>query len=300
MKQDIIKYGGGKSELIRIGAFDNVNIAIGHHITPDAPGYILANGTTNGFFNKIVNYYGKAAHAAAYPEKGKDALNAAMLAMHAIDMQRETFKDEDSVRIHGFLSKAGEAVNVIAENTCMESSIRAKNITALRDAGEKYNRSIRAGAVGMGCDAEIITMPGYLPTVPLKDTELLKSTLLELSEENKLCGNEYPVEYRTEQFHEAGSTDYGDLSSMIPLYQFRTGGFSGELHNSNFCVKDEQLAYVEAAKIYAILAYKLLKDHAKEALHVVEEFEPVMRKEKYCEYMESVNKIEHIYAEVDK
>lgn len=294
MKRGEIGYGGGKSELIRIGAWDDIDVAVGHHITPDVPGYILANGTTNGFVNKIVRFYGKAAHAAAFPEKGIDALNAAVLAMHAIELQRETFRDEDSVRIHGYLSKAGEAVNVVAEETCMESSIRAKNIAAIQDASAKYDRAVRAGAIGMGCRAEIITVPGYLPTVPLKDTKIMEETLLELSEESKKQSTFYPVMYRNAQFHEAGSTDFGEVSSLLPLYQFRTGGYSGELHNANIQVTDERLAYVEAAKIFAIFVYRLLREQAKEAKKAREGFEAVMTKEQFCQYMEEMTATEQV------
>ncbi len=127
---------GGKSELIRLGVFDDISAAIGHHITPDVPGFILANGSTNGFVNKIAYFHGKAAHAASFPDRGADALNAALLAMHSIDLQRETFRDEDSVRIHSFLPKAGEAMNIIADHSCIESSVRAKNIRAILDGAE--------------------------------------------------------------------------------------------------------------------------------------------------------------------
>lgn len=294
MKQNRIRYGGGKSELIRIGAFDDIDVAVGHHIVPEVKGYILANGTTNGFLNKIVRFHGKSAHAAAYPEQGIDALNAAVLAMHAVDLQRETFQDQDSVRIHSYLPRAGEAVNIVAEETCMESSIRAKNVAAIQDASRKYDRSMRAGAVAMGCSAEIITVPGYLPTVPVEDPGLMEETLLELSEESRKAGNSYPVEYRAAQFHEAGSTDFGEVSSLLPLYQFRTGGYSGELHNTNIAVSDEQLAYVETAKVFALMAYKLLKDQAEAARRVMKEFQPVMTKEEYFAYMEEMNRVERV------
>ncbi len=292
MEQRIIRYGGGKSELIRIGAFDDISIAIGHHIAPDVPGYALANNTTNGFVNKIVTFRGKSAHAAGSPHLGIDALNAAVLAMHAIDLQRETFRDEDSVRIHSYLPRAGTAINVIAEETCLESSVRGKNIRAMKDAGEKYDRAIRAGAMGLGCQAEIITVPGYLPTVPLEHPELMSEVLEDLSAYEKECGTEYPVAYRNSDYHEAGSTDFGEVSSILPLYQFRTGGYTGELHNSNVRVTDEQLAYVEPAKIFALIAYRLLKDGAAEAGKTIAQFTPVMSKEDYFRFMEEMDRKE--------
>lgn len=292
MEKGVIRFGGGKSELIRLGVFDDISAAIGHHITPDVPGFILANGSTNGFVNKIAYFHGKAAHAASFPDRGADALNAALLAMHSIDLQRETFRDEDSVRIHSFLPKAGEAMNIIADHSCIESSVRAKNIRAILDGERKYDRSVRAGAIGLGCEAEVITIPGYLPTIPVKDAEVMEQVLLDLSKEEKERGLDYPVQYRNADFHEAGSTDFGEVSHILPLYQFRTGGYSGELHDAGIFVNDEQLAYIEPAKIFALTVYRMLKDGGKKIKEITEAFEPQMTKEEYLAYMEKMKRTE--------
>lgn len=61
-----IKYGGGKSELIRIGAFDEIDVSIAHHTGDEA--ITIGSGTGNGFVSQVVRYIGKEAHAAAAPE----------------------------------------------------------------------------------------------------------------------------------------------------------------------------------------------------------------------------------------
>lgn len=290
-KKGVICYGGGKSELIRIGAFDDVDLAVGHHTVCNTNGYLLANGTTNGFVNKTVHFYGKAAHAADRPHEGINALNAAQLMLHAIDLQRETFRDQDAVRIHSILTEAGTATNVITERACVESSVRAKRIDALRDASRKYDRAVRAGAVALGCRAEIITTPGYLPVHPLQDTHWMEQVLEDLSIEAKAHGHDYSVGYRRQDFHEAGSTDFGELSSLLPVYQFRTGGYKGALHNADICVTNEQLAYVEAAKAFALLSYRLMKDRAQGAKETIERFTPAITKERYFAYMKEMNTV---------
>ena len=290
-KKGVICYGGGKSELIRIGAFDDVDLAVGHHTVCNTNGYLLANGTTNGFVNKTVHFYGKAAHAADRPHEGINALNAAQLMLHAIDLQRETFRDQDAVRIHSILTEAGTATNVITERACVESSVRAKRIDALRDASRKYDRAVRAGAVALGCRAEIITTPGYLPVHPLQDTHWMEQVLEDLSIEAKAHGHDYSVGYRRQDFHEAGSTDFGELSSLLPVYQFRTGGYKGALHTADICVTNEQLAYVEAAKAFALLSYRLMKDRAQGAKETIEHFTPAITKEQYFAYMKEMNTV---------
>lgn len=288
-KQGKIHYGGGKSELIRIGAFDDIDLAVGHHTVCNTNGYLLANGTTNGFVNKTVHFYGKAAHAADRPHEGVNALNAAQLMLHAIDLQRETFRDQDAVRIHSILTEAGTATNVITEHVCIESSVRAKQTDALRDASKKYDRAVRAGAVALGCQAEIVTTPGYLPVQPLQNTHWMEQVLEDLSIEAKAQGRDYSVGYRRQDFHEAGSTDFGELSSLLPVYQFRTGGYDGALHNAGIRVTDEQLAYVESAKVFALLAYRLLKDNARGAKETMKTFAPALTKEQYFAYMKEMD-----------
>ena len=71
------------------------------------------------------------------PYKGVDALNAATLAIQAINMQQESYRDQDSVRVHGFISRGGTAMNIIADHTTLEYSVRANNIRAIENANEK-------------------------------------------------------------------------------------------------------------------------------------------------------------------
>lgn len=293
VKEGRIRYCGGKSEMIRLGVFDDISVVVGHHTIPNLPGYQLANNSTNGFVIKMASFHGKSAHAADAPQNGIDALNAAQLALHAIDLQRETFRDADAVRLHSFLPRAGTATNVIAEDVSIESSVRAKFIPALQDASKKYDRAIRAGATGLGCEATIVTLPGYLPTVPLKDPSLMAGVLEDLSAEEETRGMHYTVAYFGSDKHTAGSTDYGEVSSILPLYQFNTGGYTGQLHNSNIRVTDEQLAYLETAKIFALTAYRLLKDGAAAAKKVSADFTPTLTKEEYFRFMEENDRTEH-------
>lgn len=50
---------------------------------------------------------------------------------------------------------AGEAMNVVASMTSIESSVRACNILAVQNASLKYDRAMKAGAMSTGCRVEI-------------------------------------------------------------------------------------------------------------------------------------------------
>jgi metal-dependent amidase/aminoacylase/carboxypeptidase family protein len=106
----------GKAELIRLGEFDDVDMITITHTPARADGTLATVGDThNGCVVKRARFIGKAAHAGAHPHLGVNALKAATLALSAIEHQRETFRDEDGIRVHPIITRGGEAVSAIPE-----------------------------------------------------------------------------------------------------------------------------------------------------------------------------------------
>lgn len=278
-KEGKIVYGGGKSELIRIGAFDDINLSLVHHIGFD--GIRVGNGTSNGFVSKVIRYIGRASHAAAEPEEGINALNAAAIGLSSLAYQRETFKDEDSVRIHPIMTKGGNLVNVVPNEVVLETLVRAKNTEAIVDANKKTDRAFKAGASALGAGIEITTMPGYLPRPPQPAHPLIVQAAIEAAPGKKI------IEVDPNS-HTAGSTDVGDLQHIMPVFEFNTGGVKGALHSKDFKVVDEDESYVLTAKIFALSAYKLLKEGAKASKEIVHNYKPQYTKEDYLGLMESL------------
>ena len=125
VNKGIITYMSGKQELIHIGAFDDVDMAIMIHSHAQTPEYkIFINGSSLGFESKKITFIGKAAHGSE-PFNGVNAMNAAMLALMGINANRETFKDEDRVRIHPIITNGGDLVNVIPDKAVIETYVRA-------------------------------------------------------------------------------------------------------------------------------------------------------------------------------
>ncbi len=281
-----IKYGGGKCELIRIGAFDDVDLSIAHH-SINGNKISFSQKTNNGFVSKVIKIHGRAAHAAGSPELGINALNAASLGLAALGYHRETFKDTDHVRIHPILTKGGDLVNVIPEEAIIEVLVRAGNTEAILDASKKTDRAFFAGGAALGATVEIETMPGYLPTLSVVPRE-------ELVEAAKIASlDKYEVEVIEDAgSFSGGSTDVGDLQHIQPVYTFNTGGIEGRFHGADFDVVDEELAYIETAKIFALGAYRFLRDNAKTAKNIVEEYEPKLTKDEYIKLLDSYIKTE--------
>lgn len=273
-----IKYGGGKCELIRQGAFDDIDVSIAHHSGQDD---ILIGGITgNGFVSKVIRYQGKAAHAAGCPEKGINALNAVSLGLTALAYQRETFRDEDAIRVHPIMTKGGNLVNVVPDEVVLETLVRGKNKEAILDAAVKTDRSFQAGAYALGATCSITTLPGYLPT-------LTSEIYPELVRAAEAVADDYTVVEADFTQHSGGSTDLGDVQHLQPVIRFETGGISGGLHTVDFAVTDEELSYIVTAKIFALSAYAMLRDGATVAKNIRDTYEPIFTKQQYLEYMDS-------------
>ena len=284
-EQGKIVYGGGKCELIREGAFDDIDLSVVHH-TGDED-VLVGSGTGNGFVSKIIRYKGKAAHAAGAPHLGVNALNAATLGLSALAFQRETFQDKDSVRVHPIITKGGNLVNVVPDEVVIETLVRAANIDAIVDADEKTSRAFTAGAYAIGSDYEITTLPGYLPNL----AEEANPAVLAAAEA-ATAGTSYKVTKADTGLHSGGSTDVGDLKHIQPVLTFNTGGKVSGLHSVDFDIVDEELAYITTAKIFALSAYHLLKDGAAAAKKTVADYQPIYTKEEYVKFMDSMNRVE--------
>lgn len=99
----------------------------------------------------MIRCLGKAAHAAGTPEQGVNALSAASLGLQALGLNRETFRDEDCVRVHPIITKGGNLVNVVPDEVVVETLVRAKTTRHLQ-MHEKTDRSFHAGATAMGAE----------------------------------------------------------------------------------------------------------------------------------------------------
>lgn len=274
-----IRYFGGKQELIRLGAFDDVDLAMMSHAQSDIPGRnVYISKGSNGFLGKSARFIGRASHAGAAPFEGINALNAFNIALSAIHAQRETFRDNDSVRVHLIVTKGGDSVNIVPSEVKVEAYVRANSTEAIMDANLKVDRALKAGAMGVGASVEILQTPGYLP---LDSNEALSDLWLENA--NTLLGKDNV--HTIPAF--GGSTDMGDLMHIKPGIHPFVGGFSGGLHTKDFEITDEEMAYIIPAKLQAMTAIDLLYDGAKVAKEIVSNFKPKLSKGAYLKLLDS-------------
>lgn len=277
-----IKYFGGKQELIRKGAFDDVDMSIMFHVLDTGDKKVLVGPESNGFIGKEIKFIGKESHAGSAPYEGINALNAAMLAINNVNAQRETFKEADRVRFHPIITKGGDIVNVVPADVRMESYVRARTIDSMIDANKKVNRALIAGAMAVGAEIEITELPGYLPILKHDDMEnVLRENLhyIGLTDEDIIDGGDF-----------TGSFDFGDVSHIIPTLHPMFGGVKGALHTRGYSIIDEEYAYLAPAKSMALTVVDLLFNGAETGNEILKNFKPVMTKEEYLAFMESNDK----------
>ena len=268
-----LHFFGGKQELICLGVFDDIDMAMMVHSQGGvAERKAFIHGQSSGFIGKTVRFIGHEAHAGGAPHEGINALNAAMVAMMCIHVQRELFKDEDGIRVHPIITKGGDLVNIVPADVRMETYVRGKNIGAILEANKKVNRAIRAGAYSTGAMVEINEIPGYLP---LKQDALLGDRFA--SNISSLIGWENVIS----GVDMIGSTDMGDLSALIPVIQPTIGGFRGQAHSRDFEITDRESAYIIPAKAMAMTVVDLLINQAEEGRKIKEAFRPLYTKQEY-------------------
>lgn len=273
-EQGKIHFLGGKQEFVRLGVMDDIDMMVMQHTANTVDGVKAScGGRSNGFVGKLIRYIGKEAHAGGAPHLGINALNAANIGLAAVAAQRETFKDEDHIRVHPIMTKGGDLVNVVPADVRLETYVRGAKVDAILDASFKVSRAFKAGGDAVGAQTVITDLPGYLPLInnyPLFDImyENLKELVTEEHAQYEGAGM-------------SGSTDAGDISHLMPTVHASIGGASGIFHSESFEIEDKELAYVIAAKAMAMTVIDLLADGAEKALAVKESFKPTMTKETY-------------------
>ena len=274
IKEGKIHFLGGKQEFIYEGVFDDIDMMIMQHTMVDENVKATAGGAVGkGFIAKYIRYIGKEAHAGGAPHLGINALNAAQIGLMAINAQRETFQDKDSVRVHPIITKGGDLVNVVPADVRIETYVRGANVPAILDASAKVNRAFKAGADAVGAKCEITELPGYMPVVTDKNlVEIMTGNLVEL------FGAEH---VNTNPAAGGGSSDVGDVASILPTLQADIGGAEGDFHSERFEIADKETAYLGAAKALVMTVIDLLADGAVLGEKVKAEFKPQMTKEQY-------------------
>ena len=280
LKKEGIEFCCGKSEMIRTGVFDDTDIALTTHVhmVPVEEDFYLGNPACNGYSAERVTVRGKAAHGAIDPWNGVNALSITTSAIQMMGLMRETFREEDHVRLHNVIRKAGDVINSVPDEAIVETKVRAASLDKICEITDMVNRAYAGSAYAFGGKIEMEKLQGYMPIIPrAADNALIEAA------------DDLGLNYRTVQkgdFNNA-CTDVGDLSHLVPVVNFTFKGFEGKLHGADFKITDPEKAYILPAKLLALTVYKLLKNGGQEAKKITKSYTPVFNKESFIQYVKN-------------
>ena len=278
-KDGVINYLEGKPEFLSRGYFDGVDIAFMVH-TSGGTSFSCELGAV-GAISKKITYKGVSAHAGGAPWEGRNALYAASLGLSAINAIRETFKEDDMIRVHPVITNGGGAVNAIPDKVVLESYIRGKTFDGIKAANERVNRALIGAALSLGVNIDIEDIPAFAPLIN-------DPNMIDVFEDAAACIPGIPCE-KHEVFWSA-STDMGDLSCIMPVIHPYAPGSSGTIHGIDYKIADPDLACVASAKLQLNMLYLLLKDGAERANRIITDFKPRFNsKEEYLAYIDGFN-----------
>ncbi len=269
IEKGIITFASGKPEFIKRGLLDDVDLAFMMHIADlteyDGDYWFIAGH--NGLIRKQIEIQGKAAHAGGEPWDGINALYAADLALSACNALRETFKDEDKIRFHPIITKGGDSVNSIPDSVVIESFLRGANIDAIKQANFRINRAITGACLAMGAKVKIIDSPGYdVHKDDVNFTKLIKEQCAKIVDKERVIDL---------QKWWTSSTDFGDISGLVPTVLMYVDGARGIMHGNTYYEDNrERTCYLTACAEVATIV-ELLKDNGKKAYDIMAKYKPV-------------------------
>ena len=232
--------GGGKIELLDRGAFTELDFALMAHPAP----VDVAEAEPFAVTHWHVEYTGRAAHAAAYPERGINANDAFLIAQVALAALRQQLPP--TVRVHGVQTRGGEAPNAIPARTEGRWYVRAETTAQLLELEERVHRCFEAGALATG--ATLTITPESERYAELRTDE----EVLELYRANAIAlGRDFDVDPVAATMNRA-STDMGNVSQIVDAIHPYIG-VGGEASN-------HQAAFADAC--IGPLAERALRDGA--------------------------------------
>jgi len=270
-----INYFGGKINMLQKGLFDDVDCLIHTHAYSAYQYRYSVASHLGGFVFKRLIFKGKAAHAAVCPDEGNNALNAFILFQNAMAMLRETYRDDDHVRVHGMVNEGGQTVNSIPERVVYDMYVRSLSTDKVVELSKTVDNVATHCAAALNCSCTIETDPGYIPLVQSRlINELIVKNCLKYCDEKELLYDEISI----------AASDLGDLSNFIPTVELGYGGFKGFAHSRDFMIVDKERIYLETADVITNTVLDLLND-PELIKRIKEDHHQRLLKEDYLSYI---------------
>jgi amidohydrolase len=196
--------GGGKVKMARAGAFDGVDAAMMVH-PADAD---LVAMDCLAIQEIEVDFHGKAAHAAAAPWEGRNALDAAVLGYMNVAALRQHIRPTE--RIHGIFTKGGDKPNIVPAQAAMDWYVRSPTFESLQPLKERVLNCLSSAAVACGCTMSH-RLAGEAYADMIDNGPMVASYVANASRVGRTVFDPVVLGRKV-----TGSTDMGNVSYLVP------------------------------------------------------------------------------------
>jgi amidohydrolase len=243
--------GGGKVFMSDAGALDGVDAAMMVH----PAGADLVRMDVIAVAQLWVEYHGKAAHAAAFPQKGHNALDAAVLGYMNVAALRQHILPTE--RIHGIFTRAGDKPNIVPEFTSAQWYVRSPTLKTLERLKPRVFACLEAGAAAAGCEMT------YEWKEPVYADMIDNRAMLDVYGANAARTGRSLGDPSASGHPVVGSTDMGNVSYVVPSIHpmIKVGPPHVSIHSQEFASytasADGDAAVVDGAKAMAMTVAEL-------------------------------------------
>jgi len=250
--------GGGKIAMARNGAFQNLDAAMMVHPAD----YDLTSIKAIAIQECCARFHGHAAHAAAAPHVGRNALDAAVLSYNAVAALRQHIRPSE--RVHGIFVRGGDKPNIVPAYAEMDWYVRSDTLDTLQPLKKRVQECFEGAALSTGCSVEVEWANHAY--ADMRDSQVLLQAYLANA---SIVGR--VVQRPSSDSMVVGSTDMGNVSyltaSIHPMIQVAPHGVP--IHTAKFAEyargEEGDRAVIDGAKMLAMTALDLLADkHLKD------------------------------------
>lgn len=251
--------GGGKLVMARHGCLEGVDVAMMVH-SADAD---LTTIDAIALQQLLVEYGGEAAHAAAAPERGRNALDAAVLGYMAVGALRQHILPTE--RIHGIFVRGGSKPNIVPHDAATEWYVRSDTMTSLNDLKPRVIAALESGAHACGC-----TVHHEWDANPYADM-VTNNNLSAMYIANASTTGRTVQLPGTQGRRVVGSTDMGNISHLVPsIHPMIASAPSGTAIHTTAFERESRTdmadqAVIDGAKIMAMTAIDYWTSPAQQA-----------------------------------
>ncbi|MBD3206110.1 amidohydrolase [Candidatus Bathyarchaeota archaeon] len=259
--------GGAKVRMVKNGVFDDVDVSFMIH---PMTGKTVVSANFLAVKGINLEFHGKTSHAAADPQEGVNALNAAVLTYIAIHANRQQLRRDANAVIHGIIKEGGLASNVIPDRAVLQFGVRSSDDTYIPTLIDMVEKSARGSAMATGCTVEIQISQGLKSNIrnkPLEDLFLKLFKELDVKVEDITKSIMQPP---------GGSTDFADVTHIVPGIHPMIGITNEDMamHSTDFAdvtITSSGDKGVEiGAKVMALATVEILKK--PELLEVIKDY----------------------------